>query len=228
MSTRVMTTMKRKRPTKRKEKAEEDSIEPELAPEERTRFVVAGADEDSHYWRSFFIHKRKENLMSISAKIAFLTKLLPKLKKDGHRVLIFSQSKKMLGFIEFLLRQNAYTSLRLDGDITRADERQRRIDMFNNDKKFFCFLLTTLVGGIGLNLTGADRVIIVDPSWNPTHDNQVSEVKSTTSSKFPILIQFLGCVSRVQVGTDQECDRLSYDHMRYHRREDLSPSSVRP
>lgn len=47
------------------------------------------------------------------------------------------------------------------------------MELFNSDPSYFCFLLTTVVGGIGLNLTGADRVVIIDPSWNPTHDNQV-------------------------------------------------------
>ena len=52
------------------------------------------------------------------------------------------------------------------------DERQRIVDEFNEDESIFCMLLTTQVGGVGLMLTGADRVIIFDPSWNPSTDAQ--------------------------------------------------------
>lgn len=123
-------------------------------------------------WRDWFIRKRRDNLIGFSTKLVFLMKLLPKLREEGSRVLIFSQSRKMLNIIELLLKQEEYTFLRIDGSINKSDERQRRVNLFNSDPSYFCFLLTTLVGGIGLNLTGADRVVIVDPSWNPTHDNQ--------------------------------------------------------
>ena len=46
-----------------------------------------------------------------------------------------------------------------------------RQPIFNADKSFFCCLLTTKVGGFGLNLTGASRAIIMDPDWNPANDN---------------------------------------------------------
>jgi hypothetical protein len=124
-------------------------------------------------WRECFLHKRRDNLLQISAKLVFLMRLLPKLREEGSRVLIFSQSRKMLNVIELLLRESDHTFLRIDGSISKSDERQRRVELFNSDPSYFCFLLTTVVGGIGLNLTGADRVVIVDPSWNPTHDNQV-------------------------------------------------------
>lgn len=124
-------------------------------------------------WRECFLLKRKENLIGISAKLVFLMRLLPTLRQEGHRVLIFSQSHKMLNTIELLLKDGSFSFLRIDGSISNPTERQRRVDLFNSDPSYFCFLLTTLVGGIGLNLTGADRVVIIDPSWNPTHDNQV-------------------------------------------------------
>lgn len=60
---------------------------------------------------------------------------------------------------------------RLDGTMPK-DKRQRVIDAFNTGNDLFCLLLTTGVGGVGLNLTGADRVIVFDPSWNPMQDLQ--------------------------------------------------------
>lgn len=50
---------------------------------------------------------------------------------------------------------------------------QTLIDRFNNDESIFVMLLTTRTGGVGVNLTGADRVILFDPDWNPSTDMQV-------------------------------------------------------
>jgi len=60
---------------------------------------------------------------------------------------------------------------RIDGD-TEIAAREQMCKDFNNDSNIFCCLLTTKVGGFGLNLTGADRAIILDPDWNPANDNQ--------------------------------------------------------
>ena len=52
---------------------------------------------------------------------------------------------------------------------------QKLIDDFNNDESVFVFLLTTKVGGLGINLTGANRVLLYHPDWNPCHDMQARE-----------------------------------------------------
>jgi len=57
-----------------------------------------------------------------------------------------------------------YTYLRMDGN-TNIRERQNLVARFNRDTSVFLFLLTTRVGGVGVNLTGADRVLIYDPDW---------------------------------------------------------------
>lgn len=62
--------------------------------------------------------------------------------------------------------------LRIDGKISGAQDRQAIIDTFNEDRSYHCLLLTTGVGGVGITLTGADRVVIYDPSWNPATDAQ--------------------------------------------------------
>jgi DNA excision repair protein ERCC-6 len=62
---------------------------------------------------------------------------------------------------------------RIDGDVLKPAERQRLISEFNADATIDCFLLTTQTGGFGISLTGADRVIIFDPHWNPSADDQV-------------------------------------------------------
>lgn len=65
------------------------------------------------------------------------------------------------------------TYVRFDGDIVSPQERQSRIDRFNKSPEILACLVTTTAGGVGVNLTGADRVIIFDPAWNPATDSQV-------------------------------------------------------
>ena len=81
----------------------------------------------------------------------------------------------MLNLIEDILKSKDYCEdfkyLRIDGD-TEIPQREVICQTFNKDESFFCTLLTTKVGGFGLNLTGADRVVIMDPDWNPANDNQ--------------------------------------------------------
>jgi DNA excision repair protein ERCC-6 len=60
----------------------------------------------------------------------------------------------------------------MDG-LTPAKQRMALIDEFNNTDEIFVFILTTKVGGLGTNLTGANRIIIYDPDWNPSTDMQV-------------------------------------------------------
>lgn len=98
------------------------------------------------------------------------------LKKNGHKMLIFSLSKKMLNLLEYLIAaspqmKESFKYLRIDGD-TEINSREGLCNQFNTDPTIFCCLLTTKVGGFGLNLTGANRVVILDPDWNPANDNQ--------------------------------------------------------
>ncbi|KAM6264742.1 DNA excision repair protein ERCC-6 isoform 2-T3 [Spheniscus humboldti] len=109
-----------------------------------------------------------------SGKMIVVESLLKIWHKQGHRVLFFTQSRQMLHILEDFVRHRNYSYLRMDGTTTIAS-RQPLITRYNEDKSIFIFLLTTRVGGIGVNLTGADRVIIYDPDWNPSTDTQARE-----------------------------------------------------
>ncbi|XP_044274516.1 DNA excision repair protein ERCC-6 [Varanus komodoensis] len=109
-----------------------------------------------------------------SGKMIVVESLLKIWHRQGHRVLLFSQSRQMLHILEAFLQQRGYSYLRMDGATTVAS-RQPLIARYNEDKSIFVFLLTTRVGGLGVNLTGANRVIIYDPDWNPTTDTQARE-----------------------------------------------------
>ncbi|TMW57704.1 hypothetical protein Poli38472_014307 [Pythium oligandrum] len=110
-----------------------------------------------------------------SGKMMVLQKILGLWKQQGHRVLLFTQTRKMLDILESFMASLGYIYCRLDGT-TSVKERQTLLDAFNQDgSQIFIFLLTTRAGGIGVNLTGADRVVIFDPDWNPSTDLQARE-----------------------------------------------------
>ncbi|KAM2009498.1 hypothetical protein FF1_004021 [Malus domestica] len=83
-------------------------------------------------------------------------------------------SQQMLDIIESFLVADGYSYWRMDG-LTPIKQRMPLIDEFNNSSDVVVFLLTTKVGGLGTNLTGANRVIIFDPDWNPSTDMQARE-----------------------------------------------------
>merc|ERR1719210_558476 len=80
----------------------------------------------------------------------------------------------MLLILEKFLVDHSYSYLKMDGG-TSIGSRQGMINKFNTTKDIFVFLLTTKVGGLGVNLTGANRVVIFDPDWNPSTDTQARE-----------------------------------------------------
>merc|ERR1711962_1186084 len=107
-------------------------------------------------------------------KLQILANLLRTLQTGGHRVLIFTQMTKMLDVLEAFLNYHGYVYMRLDGS-TRVEMRQCLMERFNNDTKYFAFILSTRSGGVGINLTGADTVIFYDSDWNPTMDAQAQD-----------------------------------------------------
>ena len=97
----------------------------------------------------------------VSGKFELLDRVLPKFKKSGHRVLMFFQMTQIMDIMEDFLRWKDMKYLRLDGS-TKAEERQDMLKVFNApDSDYFCFLLSTRAGGLGLNLQTADTVIIL-------------------------------------------------------------------
>jgi ATP-dependent DNA helicase len=106
-------------------------------------------------------------LVRASGKFALMDRMLERLHRDGHQVLIFSQMTKVLNIIEDYLRLRNWKYCRIDGS-THIDERQKAMDEFNaektggvngtrnmSDNRFFVFMLSTRAGGLGINLTSA-------------------------------------------------------------------------
>jgi len=108
----------------------------------------------------------KEN---ISGKMELLRELVQDAVENGRKILVFSQFAMMLKLIAGELDKIGLLYEYMDG---KTSHRQQRIEHFTKNEKIRVFLLTLKVGGLGLNLTAADTVIIVDPWWNPMSENQ--------------------------------------------------------
>ncbi|EGV63380.1 hypothetical protein PSN45_004339 [Yamadazyma tenuis] len=116
-----------------------------------------------------------EHLVFNAQKMIILDKLLKKFKQEGSRVLIFSQMSRMLDILEDYLLFREYEYCRIDGQTDHAD-RVNSIDDYNKPgSSKFAFLLTTRAGGLGINLTTADIVILFDSDWNPQADLQAMD-----------------------------------------------------
>ncbi|KAL3701872.1 hypothetical protein R1sor_019894 [Riccia sorocarpa] len=109
-----------------------------------------------------------------SGKLKLVSSVLELWKKQGHRVLLFAQTQQMLDIIQIFAESKGYEYRRMDGS-TPVKQRMQLIDEFNDSEFVFVFIMTTKVGGLGTNLTGANRVIIFDPDWNPSTDMQARE-----------------------------------------------------
>jgi len=101
--------------------------------------------------------------------------MLENLKKNGHKVLIFSLMTRFLDVLEdYLECRGDMKYCRIDGSVAQTD-REQSIKTFNTDDDVFCFLLSTRAGGLGINLVSADTVIIYDSDWNPQIDLQAQD-----------------------------------------------------
>lgn len=119
-------------------------------------------------------HKLVQDEWMNSGKVQKLQELLPPMKANGDRILIFSQFTQMLDILERVLNYMGITFVRLDGQ-TPVELRQPLIDKFYEETDITVFLLSTKAGGFGINLTCANTVIIYDLSFNPHDDKQAED-----------------------------------------------------
>ncbi|XP_035494680.1 SWI/SNF-related matrix-associated actin-dependent regulator of chromatin subfamily A containing DEAD/H box 1A isoform X2 [Scophthalmus maximus] len=127
-----------------------------------------------HQYSSIGSYQLENYLLLDSGKFHYLTELLASLKDKGDRVVLFSQFTMMLDIVEVLLKHLKHRYVRLDGSTPIAD-RIVLIDEFNTDPDIFVFLLSTRAGGLGINLTSANVVILHDIDCNPYNDKQAED-----------------------------------------------------
>ncbi|ETI22965.1 hypothetical protein G647_04761 [Cladophialophora carrionii CBS 160.54] len=116
-----------------------------------------------------------DSIWRTAGKFELLDRILPKFQATGHRVLMFFQMTQIMNIMEDFLRFRGIQYLRLDG-ATKAEDRAELLRLYNEpNSPYFCFLLSTRAGGLGLNLQTADTVIIYDSDWNPHQDLQAQD-----------------------------------------------------
>jgi len=105
-----------------------------------------------------------------------LRRMLDFWHSNGDKVLIFSHSVRLLRLLKGLFDVDGtkYNFSYLDGSM-KYEDRSRAVDDFNADPNRFVFLISTKAGGVGLNITSANKVVIMDPNWNPAHDLQAQD-----------------------------------------------------
>lgn len=137
--------------------------------------------------------KQLKAMIESAGKMVLIDKLLPKLKEGGHKVLIFSQMIKVLNLIEDYLIAKRFLFERIDGGV-QGSMRQAAIDRFcKPESDRFVFLLCTRAGGLGINLTAADTVIIFDSDWNPQNDLQAQARCHRIGQEKPVKVYRLIC-----------------------------------
>ena len=121
-----------------------------------------------------------------SAKMDLLVKIVEELRDGGHRALVFSQFTQHLGLVRDELTRHKISFLYLDG-ATSAVQRAKRVKRFQ-DGEGDLFLISLKAGGTGLNLTGADYVIHLDPWWNPAIEDQASDRAHRIGQTRPVTV----------------------------------------
>ncbi|MBG7602445.1 MAG: SNF2 helicase associated domain-containing protein [Gammaproteobacteria bacterium] len=119
-----------------------------------------------------------------SAKLELLMDLLPELLEEGRRILLFSQFTSMLAIIEKQLKKREISYAKLTGQTRKRDE---VIECFT-EGKVDLFLISLKAGGIGLNLTAADTVILYDPWWNPAVESQAMDRAHRIGQENPVFV----------------------------------------
>jgi non-specific serine/threonine protein kinase len=126
-----------------------------------------------------------EHFRGESGKFELILETLETLKTEGHKALVFSQFVQMLTILrkELDIREIKYEYL--DG---QTQDRQDRVDTFQNDPSIPFFLISLKAGGLGLNLTAADYVIHIDPWWNPAVEMQATDRTHRIGQDKPVFV----------------------------------------
>ncbi|XP_036078504.1 lymphoid-specific helicase isoform X3 [Rousettus aegyptiacus] len=131
--------------------------------------------------------KVDEELVTNSGKFLILDRMLPELKTRGHKVLLFSQMTRMLDILMDYCHFRNFNFSRLDGSMSYS-EREKNMHSFNTNPDVFIFLVSTRAGGLGINLTAADTVIIYDSDWNPQSDLQAQDRCHRIGQTKPVVV----------------------------------------
>jgi len=167
------------------EAARRTALEALASGDERARFQVLA---EIMRLRRLACHPKLYDEGSIvpSSKLEAFLELVSELREGGHRALVFSQFTGHLALVEEALRARDIAYLYLDGKTPLA-ERTKRVDAFQAGVGDV-FLISLKAGGTGLNLTGADTVIHLDPWWNPAVEEQATDRAHRIGQARPVTV----------------------------------------
>lgn len=137
--------------------------------------IREGADGFENALQLFPSMKSNDNDVhpEFSGKLMLLDCLLANIKANSNeKIVLVSNYTQTLDLFEKLCRKRGYLYVRLDGTMT-IKKRSKVVDKFNDpESREFIFMLSSKAGGCGLNLIGANRLVMFDPDWNPANDDQ--------------------------------------------------------
>ncbi|CAL8391182.1 unnamed protein product [Arctogadus glacialis] len=171
-----------------------------------------------------------EELVKCSGKFLILDRMLPALKKRGHKVLVFSQMTSILDLLVDYCYLRGFEYSRLDGSMSYTD-RDENMTKFAENPEVFIFLLSTRAGGLGINLTSADTVIIFDSDWNPQADLQAQDRCHRIGQTKPVVVYRLVTANTIdQKILERASAKRKLEQLVIHKnkfkggREDLAPA----
>ncbi|KAF7517531.1 hypothetical protein G7054_g13779 [Neopestalotiopsis clavispora] len=131
-------------------------------------------------------NKEKTPLVLASAKIRELMKILHN-EVDDHKFIVFSQFTSMLDIVERFFKKDGIRYTRYDGGM-RNDAREAALDSLRNDSRTRVLLCSLRCGALGLNLTAASRVVILEPFWNPFVEEQAIDRVHRLTQKVDVVV----------------------------------------
>ena len=158
-----------------------------------------------------------DRLRTASGKMRLLAFLLQRLFERGHKVLVFSQMTTQLDLIAEFCEFHGIQYCHLDGSMAQPD-RQAQIARFSTDPEIRVFLLSTRAGGLGINLTAADSVILYDSDWNPQMDAQAQDRCHRIGQTRPVIVYRLATRGTVEEKVLERADgKRRLERMVMHR-----------
>lgn len=193
-----------------KRAGQSDAFDNNYTEEEEEENGSSDCDKDAHDWvtqQSFdeYLHRSPDHfdftvrsITALSSKYTLFMAIINHIRNNNHRVLIFCEYQIVFSMIEHLLSHHDIPYLRLDGTISDVHERNRICTSFNNNKRYTALLISIKLGAMGLNLTGANRIILFAPAWNLQIEEQAIARAYRMGQNRNVVVYKLACINTME------------------------------
>lgn len=170
------------------DESQEDEADSESGTDSEDGVSASDLDSDSDDGQSYKVFRNKEKTPTVlaSAKIRQLLSILHSEIAD-HKFIVFSQFTSMLDIVERFFRKDGIRYVRYDGSM-KNDAREAALDSLRNDPRTRVLLCSLRCGALGLNLTAASRVVILEPFWNPFVEEQAIDRVHRLTQKVDVIV----------------------------------------